>query len=152
MSENNVDKPFWITEAEFESHGGSLSEIDWASRVVKSFVKAFSFGAEKIFYVGLENSPGDEQTWLINKENKQVMYFAFQTMIEQIDLFESVETVAADQYKFTVDDSIVYVMWGSGELPSEVIGTVEVTDIRGNTVSMDATEVVLTDDPLFIRI
>lgn len=137
LEENDIEKPFWVTEAvlvakEFDKKEFTAEE--WAEQSVKSFVTAFAGGAEKIFYVGLEAAPGQEETWLLKGDQKQPPFYAFQTMISKLDYFTAAEKIAEGQFKFTVDGETVYVLW-QGEVPSEVNDDVRVIDIYGNEVS-----------------
>ena len=159
LKENNISKPFWITEVELLANPLNLNNptsSDWAKIIVKIFVKAFAGGADKLFYIGLEECPGDEGSWLIKEPwlrgvKKQAPYYAFQTMVNKIDYFDSVEKLDDDQYKFTIDDKIVYVLWGSGDIPSEITGEVIVTSINGDEQTLDASEVELSDSPIFLE-
>ena len=155
LIENDIDVSFWITEAEFiaRSFGAdSYNDEEWAAILVKSYIRAFSNGAEKIFYVGLEQSPGDEGSWLIKGSDKQASFYSFQTMIDKIDYFSSIETLVDNQYKIMVDNTIVYVLWGTDDISDEITGDVAITDIKGNIHTMDASEIVLSEDPVFVEI
>ncbi len=55
------------------------------------------------------------------------------------------------QYKFISNSNIVYVLWGSAEIPSEISGQIKVTDIYGESKEMEATNLTLTDAPVFIE-
>jgi hypothetical protein len=57
--------------------------------------------------------------------------------------------VNACQYKFTVNSSCVYVLWGNASLPLE--GEVKVTDIYGNERVVRAEEVKLNDTPIYVE-
>lgn len=56
------------------------------------------------------------------------------------------------QYKITKGDSIVYVLWGNAALPTEITGTVEVTDIYGSSETKSASEITLNTSPVFVEI
>lgn len=155
MTEKNINKNLWMTELEFEAAAagmeGATSE-EWAAYIIEQYVYAFSQDIKKIFYVGLDNSPGDEETWLIDKNgNKQYMFYAFQTMVDKIDYFTEVDQLKANQYKFKVDDQWVYVLWGNGNPSNEISGIVDVTDLAGTITQMDISELDLTDSPVFVE-
>ncbi|MFQ5816208.1 MAG: hypothetical protein ACE5G7_06900 [Candidatus Hydrothermarchaeaceae archaeon] len=165
LNKNGVSKPMWMPELEFAARGlgrDRISEDEWAEILVKTFVYAFGEGEDKLFYVGLDLSPGDPESWFLYVEKsgytgemgpkkKQAPFYAFRTMVEKIDYFTEVEKMAVGQYKFTVDGASVYVLWGSGSLPQEIAGKVRVTDINGNEKDVDASSVVLTGSPIFVE-
>ena len=51
-----------------------------------------------------------------------------------------------------VNSKPVYVLWGSGDVPDDITGTVKVTDVKGLETEMDAESIVLTDSPIFVEI
>lgn len=189
MDELDLDKPVWVTEIQyakstafFQARGivpdeeseinptglNGLSEDEWSALLVRSFVEAFGRGADKLFYLGLDNStPTEEASLLVRCEAKpgavrgdpfdpalcqrQKPFYAFKTMVEKLDYFDSVEKLAEGQYRFTVDGGNVYVLWGSGPLPYELSGSVTLTDIYGMQKEVGAKDVVLTDTPVFVE-
>ena len=78
-------------------------------------------------------------------------YYALETLIEKIDCFTSVEKLADGRYKFVVENRPVYVLWGAGSVPSEITGTITVTDIYGSEALLDASQITLSDSPIFIE-
>ena len=168
LKENNIKKPLWMPEIQFSAWGlekEKLSQEEWADFLVRTFVYAFGEGEEKLFYVGLDPSPGDSESWLLYAEEKkagfkkemgektkQAPYYAFETMVSKIDYFTLVEKLNEGQYKFTVNEKSVYVLWGDGNIPEEIKGTVKITDIKGNGKEADASSIVLTESPIFIEI
>lgn len=154
LKSHNLSKPIWITEAQYgKGRGGIYDKEDFAKLLIKSFVSAFGNGAEKIFYVGLSTpTPGHPHAALITQRGqKNPVYYSFKTLVEKIDYFESVERLAEDQYKFTIADRVVYVLWGSGNVPSEITGLVKVTDIKGDEKEILARSIALTDSPIFVE-
>jgi len=156
LMEHNISKKFWITEAQLSGMDSKDqqddSSSDWPSYIVKTFIQAFANGTDKIFYVGLEQAPGDSSSWLIKNDIKQDTFYAFQTMVDQIDYFDSVEMLTTHQYKFLIDNETVYVCWSDGQLTSKITGNVTVTDLMGNDEELNANDIVLTDEPIFIRL
>ena len=65
--------------------------------------------------------------------------------------FSAVQKLADGQYKFTVNNKPVYVLWGTGSVPPEITGTVTRTDISGNEQQMDASGITLSDSPIFVE-
>ncbi|NOX71961.1 MAG: hypothetical protein GXO64_04680 [Candidatus Micrarchaeota archaeon] len=155
MKKNGIEnKEHWITEAEFEAHmfgKDMMTPDEWSEAVTKSFVEAFAKGIDKIFYVGLDESPGDPESWLIGPgSKKQQIFYAFETMISKIDYFTAAEKVNEGQYKFIVDEKPVYVLW-SGSIPEEITGTVIVTDLSGNKKTMNASDLALSGNVAFVQ-
>ncbi len=62
----------------------------------------------------------------------------------------SAKTVVG-QYKFKLGNRTIYVLWGNAPLPEEIKGPVRVTDIYGNERTIDASEVELTDFPVYVE-
>lgn len=120
--------------------------------MIKTFVQAFGTGADKIFYIGLEESPSDPEAWLIKDLEKQETYQAFKTMASKIDYFSSVEKLGERQYKFVVNNNPVYVLWGTGNVPTEIRGMIKVTDIHGSEMLLDASQITLSDSQIFIEV
>ncbi len=60
-------------------------------------------------------------------------------------------TSTLGQYKFVNGDEVVYAMWGAADLPEEITGEITVTDINGVEKTMDASELTLTDTPVFVE-
>ena len=54
------------------------------------------------------------------------------------------------QYKFISGSEAVYVLWG-GEVPPEISGKVKVTDIYGKSQQIQAENLTLTDEPIFVE-
>ena len=148
----NLTKSIWITEAQY-GRGGEVSGEEFDKLLIKSYASAFGNGAEKIFYVGLHTpTPGHPDAALIAQWNqKNPIYYSFKTLVEKIDYFESAEQLAENQYKFTVADKLVYILWGTSAIPSEIAGVVKVTDIKGDEKEMDALSIALTDSPIFLE-
>lgn len=155
LEENSINKSFWTTEAELSSHsihGESPSEEAFAKVIIKSYVEAFASGSEKVFYVGLERCPGDEESWLIgHSDQKQTPYHAYKTMVGKIDYFDSAEKLDEGQFKFTIDSKVVYVLWGANNIPEEITGTVKKTEIDGPETTIESAEISLDDIPVFIE-
>ncbi|GAG26626.1 unnamed protein product, partial [marine sediment metagenome] len=88
-------------------------------------------------------------------------------LVAKVNSFDSIETLEEEytesdvehegasstigQYKFMKGDSVVYVLWGKDDLPSEISGRVKVTDIYGEAREMDASDIELTRDVIFVE-
>ncbi|QWR76469.1 glycoside hydrolase family 44 protein [Candidatus Magnetomonas plexicatena] len=87
-----------------------------AQQLVKGYVKIFNNGTDKIFYTYymMQN-----QGLVAIDGVKRPAFYALRLLIQKIDYFTSVTTVAPHDnvnyfaYKFTVSDKPVYVIWSS---------------------------------------
>ncbi len=158
MQQYGIDS-FWLTEVQVASgtvNGQTLSEEEQARFIFKGYVRAFANGAQKIFYtvyqVGVDAEERAQGAALITAEGrKKPAWYALHTLVQKLDGFTAVETLAEGQYKFTVDQKAVYVLWGSGDIPEEISGLVKVTTYTGDTYSTPARDLVLGEDPLVVE-
>jgi hypothetical protein len=149
LDQQGIDKPFWITEVELGSmdpEKESSGELDMSDALITNFVQAFASGAEKIFHPGLVTSSSKSEP------GKETIYNAFQTIVKKLDYFDHVEQLDDGQYKFTIENDVVYVLWGGNDIPDEITGQVRVTDSIGSETLMQAADVVLSESPVFIEI
>lgn len=141
----------------------------WSAELVRQFVSAFGEGTDKLFYMGLDNAtPTLDAARLINcaeviggelEEDRLQMsgcvrqkpFFAYRTMIDKLDYFDTVEKIAPGQYRFTVDGKPVYVLWGEGPVPAAIKDRVMVTDIYGVSTEADAGSIRLSGVPIYIE-
>ena len=167
IAELGLNKPVWVTEIQFAQSRRSGADPGqtqdyWSTVLVKEYVEAFGRGADKLFYLGLDNAtPTAESALLVNcatsiggelEEDhlllsdcqKQKPYYAFATMVDKLDYFDSARKLAEGQYRFTVGDRAVYVLWGSQPPPPEITGTVRMTDLYGSESMVDAGSIELT--------
>ncbi|MEW6592777.1 MAG: fibronectin type III domain-containing protein [Candidatus Hadarchaeota archaeon] len=155
-------KPIWLTESQFTGMLGPHEDItqeEAARRMVRSYVYAFAKGFTKVSPSELTEMPywdsnsGLAWSALVDRNgDKRPSYYAYQTLIAKLDYFTEVEELAQYQYKFTVDNRPVYVLWGTGTVPSEITGTVTVTNISGNEQQMNASEITLSNNPIYVEI
>ena len=169
------DKPKWVTEIQFEqtndlSGSSSLSSEEYAKIMSKYFVYALVHGYEKLFVVNSKypipedpHAPWTDASAMIDSNDEKTrVYHTVQTVASKLNQFTDVEIIREElfrdnhrvksgQYKFTVDEKPVYVLWGEGDLPVELEGMVVVTDIKGNTQRMNADAVTVTDAPIFVE-
>ena len=149
LDEQGINKPFWITEVELgtmDPEKEKYLDEDISEMLVTNFVQAFESGAEKIFHPGIMKSSKKSEP------GKEDLYNALQTIVDKLDYFESVEKLNEGQYKFTMDDNVVYVLWGENTIPQEIIGQVIMTDVSGFETILDITEISISDSPVFIEI
>lgn len=55
------------------------------------------------------------------------------------------------QYKIISENKTIYVLWGEAALPSEISGQSKVTDIYGTTTTMPASQIKLSNSPIFVE-
>ncbi len=61
-------------------------------------------------------------------------------------------TCTLGQYKFISGSNAVYVLWGEAEVPTEITGKIKVTDIYGDSQQIQAENLTLDDQPVFVEI
>ncbi|MEK7816706.1 MAG: hypothetical protein AAB281_00460 [Actinomycetota bacterium] len=204
MTEFGIDKPVWVTEIMFAINrsfrmapmpgpdtsdpaflepGGATSTLrdltqdEWAAVMVKSFVAAYGRGADKLFYMALDNATPaelssllvycsekkgeekDEDHFYLAGCQRQKSFFAYKTLVEKIDYFDAVDVLAETanvlaegRYRFSIGDRTTYVLWGSGPLPAEIKGRIKLTDIYGSQSEVDAAGVALSGTPVYVEI
>jgi len=160
LSKYGIDKPIWVTEAQYDmgeiSGVGYVSSEEHAQTLVKSYVVAFAWGADNIFYTFFRayppHPPQLKRTALID-ENDEIRpaYYALKTLIQKLNKFTSAEKLAEDQYKFIVEGKVIYVLWDSGEIPEEITGEVLVTDIYGKETTTNCSAITLGESPIFVE-
>ena len=160
LLENHGLENYWVTEVQIASGqflGRYVSEEEQAKLIVKGYVGAFGNGASKAFYTFYKAEPG---MWmeefkgaaLIDETGREKpAYHAMRTMMGKLDYFTSVQKLSSGQYKFIVGGKPVYVLWGAGNVPSEITGTVTVTDISGSAQQMQASQITLSDSPIYVE-
>jgi hypothetical protein len=154
LDENGIDKPFWITEVELGSMDRDKEEIpeeNMSNSLITNFVHAFASGAEKIFYPDIMMSSDDKEPNKKSEPEKESTHFAFQTIVDKIDYFVSVEILDDGQYKFILENKSVYVLWGENNISDEIVGQVRVTDVSGVETIINSTDLVLSESPVFVE-
>jgi hypothetical protein len=84
--------------------------------------------------------------------DKESTYNALKTLVDKIDYFDRCEILSEGQFKFSVEDDVVYVLWGEDNISEEIKGQVILTDITGSETTLDSSEITLNDSPVFIEI
>ena len=147
------DKPIWSTEFGPLNPQNQICEIpgDIGDTLIKSYVSALNAGFEKLFW-RVSECP----SWITNKDGEETAtYYAYQTLINKLEGFSSLEKLDDEQYKFSFSDkNPVYILWcstGSCSLPLEISGMIKVTDYLGNEIEKDANQIVLTESPVFVE-
>jgi hypothetical protein len=177
LSSYGIDKPLWVTEAEYrigryvlnpETTDRDISPEEHGQILAKGYVTAFSYEVDKILYDWFRAPlAGDkrypyfppealaqfQRTALIDENGvKRPAYYAMVTMMRKLEYFTSAEKFSEGRFRFTVGGKNVYVMWGSGALPEEVIGELIVTDIYGKETKTNSSAINLTQNLVFVEI
>lgn len=141
-----------------QTAGGSMERQ--AQDLIKLNTLMFAEGYDKIFWYLVDTDYGGGGIFLYNaliEENNTVKpaFYAYKTMISKVDYFINVSKLADGQYKYNFTDrDPVYILWcGSGNcsLPLEISGQVNVTDYIGNETTTDASQINLTESPIFVQ-
>lgn len=171
----DVNKPMWITEtATLIGVKQAVNQEQMAKEVIKRYVRAFGEGVEKVFWYLFVGSPTATEDPAYGSNSKilglgwdfpknsgkgtkfhpRQAYDAYKLMASKLAGFTSVKKISDTQYEFTVNGKSVYVLWadtGISTLPSDLKGTVKVTDYLGNKETKLASEIVLTESPIFVE-
>jgi hypothetical protein len=151
-----------------------------ARGVVKRYAQALGDGVDKVFWYSFAALPTVEEDpsgagckeptdflmgglgWVFPKGrglptdefHPRSALSAYKTISSKLSGFGSVTRLSETQYKFSVNGKSVYVLWsdgGNSSLPAEVSGEVKVTDYSGHEETRQASEVILTEDPIFLE-
>jgi hypothetical protein len=119
-------------------------------------VISFGNGADKVFYTVYQVDPFApdmfKRSALIDPNGqKRPAYFALKTLVKKIEFFTQAQKISDGKYRFIVNGQPVYVLWGTGSLPSEISGKVKVTDLYGKETILDAPQIKLTDSPIYVE-
>ena len=92
------------------------------------------------------------------------VYLNLVSMVNQFDKIEVLQEKFAEnpeerdgattqviQYKIISGNKTIYVLWGETSLPAEISGQVKVTDIYGVSTTMPASQIKLSDSPIFVE-
>jgi hypothetical protein len=174
MDDNAIQgKPVWVTEVQYQqSHQTQdYTNEDFARILACSYIFALANGVDKLFYVNIKmpskigggGPPFDERSALITDSGeKSALFYAHLTLAKILGEFSQDDTVEIisqsvgdwyieeGQYRFIIDGTTIYALWGSGTLPAEITGEVRVIDITGTETQTDAASVSLSDSPIFI--
>jgi len=159
LARYQIKKPVWITEVQIQGGPGAaepyFTEEQAASEMVKAYVRAFGVGIERIFYTVIKESPlfpaiMNRAALIDSAGRKRALYYSMKTMISQLKAFESVKVLSPGTYKFNTPGKPVYVLWGSGGVPSEITGVVKVVGIDGIPAIRGALSIALSRDPIFV--
>ena len=168
-----TNKEEWIIQTSLPNE---LSEMEYAKESLKVFVYFFSLGFDRIYYDQIYDFGSQSELFgsrgLVTKAGtKKEVYSSFKTMVNKLDSFISITTISDCnaprgskvkkgpdgncQYRFNFKDkNPVYVLWcdsNNCHVPSEISGTVKVTNYLGKELVDDANNIVFSRSPIFIE-
>jgi hypothetical protein len=176
LDDNGITgKPIWVTEVQYQqSHQTQdYNNEDFAGILARSYIFALANGVDNLLYVNLKmppkfgggGPPFDERSALITDDGgKSALFHAHATIagiLGDLSADDTVETIRErvggwhideGQYRFIINGTTIYALWGSGAVPPEITGQVRVIDITGAETVMDAGSITLTDSPVFVII
>ncbi len=129
----SMGKPVWITDVSYLG-----DEETQAKDLFRGYINTLGKGAQKIFYDKWRITGGgkEELAALNTQTDKRKSYFALKTIIDKISVFTSAEKISGG-YKFQRAEGKklknTYAFLSAGELPSDLQGTIAVTDYNGTT-------------------
>lgn len=175
MSEYGMDKDLWVTEIAtscFVKNSAGKREYNeeaHAKSLIKLLTVTFYNDIDRFFWFGLVSIqapvPTDLTGWCVSlavEPSKgsgdyhiREAHNSMAVLANKVDYFTSVEKITNTQYKFNVNGKDVYVLWcdsGTCSLPSEIIGTVTVTDYLGDEETGNANQIMLNESPVFVEV
>jgi hypothetical protein len=171
----DTDKEEWIIQSSMAMARSELDDDERAIETIKLFTYFFSLGFDRIYYEQIfvfDSSSIWGTNGLITMEGtKKEIYYSLKTMVDKLEGFTTVTTISACDtpqddriesgpggicyYKFNFENkNPVYVLWCDSEscsLPSEITGTVKITDYLGDEKTIDADQIILTETPIFVE-
>ena len=142
-----------------QNAGGSLTKQ--ALDLIKYNTLLFAEGYSKIYWFLMDTEYGMGEIFLHNgliddvDNSRKPAFYSYKTMINKVGHFTSITKLAEGQYKYTFSSKDpVYVLWcdsGTCTLPSEIGGTVKVTDYLGNEAIKNTNQITLTESPVFVE-
>ncbi len=140
------EKPVWLTEfgalVEFGGQFLALPEAEAGAWYVRFYTAGMAAGASRFF---------SDSAAFIGEEGKRLLPFYVNKLLEEkLRGLTQATKIAQGQYLFQVAGKTVFVLWAG--VPSGLAGTVEVTDLYGNSSTLDASQVVPSElSPLIVE-
>lgn len=112
----NIDKPFWLAENEYNygKFDKTGDPANAAQDIVKSHVRAFAAGVDKIFFISISTEAGPPKTPSMKDRfaGDQNAIDAYTEMIAYLDYFEKAKKMEDGKYWFYMPNtSVVEVTW-----------------------------------------
>jgi hypothetical protein len=175
LTSNGIQgKPIWVTEVQYQQSRQTkgYTNEDFAKILARSYIFALANGVDKLFYVNIQMPPvydanipfGEESALFSNDGDQNSLFQAHATIAGLLGNLKSGDTVEViservgswyieeGHYKFNIDGKTVFALFGGGKVPAEISGQITVLDIDGVETMMEASEVRLSDSPIFIII
>ncbi len=175
LTSNGIQgKPIWVTEVQYQQSRQTkgYTNEDFAKILARSYIFALANGVDKLFYVNTQMPPvydanipfGEESALFSNDGDQNSLFQAHATIAGLLGNLKSGDTVEVlservgswyieeGHYKFNIDGKTVFALFGGGKVPAEISGQITVLDIDGVETMMEASEVRLSDSPIFIII
>jgi hypothetical protein len=168
------DKPIWVTEVQFGDLTKGPDDLEeFETLMVRASVFSLAQGADKLFYIENWTHWDDEDGDMKKKFDSEEFadnstHKVYLNLVDKVNEFDEIVIIKEEyeeserdhegassqvgQYKFVNGDSVVYVLWGDEVVPSEISGKVTVTDIYGDSVNVNAVDIVLSDVPVFVEL
>jgi len=158
LTAHGVDVPLWLDETGDRSLDGAAQ----ASQAVKLLIHGASTGVCRVNLHGLWDI-GENDHWgvLENTPSGQVpvrkpSFAAFQTFLAKVGSNQGVVFLGPGRYLALLPEGkSVYVLWAEGpntEVGGLMRGPVRVTTVRQEETTMDATDLKLTAEPVFVEL
>jgi len=173
LSRNGAsDKPFWVTEVQIEDRRNKMSPDWYAASLARSYIFALANGASKLFYVNLrlpphlppeeDGGPGfsDLSALVDSSGARGPLFYAHHTIASRLDEVQTVQiisqtlrgrTIPEARYRFSTENGLIWALWGSGQLPPELNGTLRVIDMSGGEHILPSDSVRLTTSPILVE-
>ena len=175
---NVGDKPIFITEVQFGDLATKPADLKkFEILMAKSTAFSLALGADKLFYIDnwlfwdktADKTNKDEKQTKKTKDNPALSgstHKVYLNLIKQLNNFDKVDcaqnkytegpttqgaTSEIFQCKFTFENKYVYVLWGKAPIPADITGQIKVTDIYGVTKQIQASELQLSSEPVFVE-
>jgi len=157
LARHSIHAPLWLDETGDRSLDGTVQ----ASQIVKLLIHAASIGVRRVNLHGLWDI-GENDHWgvLENTPSGQVpvrkpSFTAFRTFLMKLGGNRSVTFLGPGRYLALLPKGeSIYVLWAEApntEVAGLVCGPVRVTDLRQEEKTMDAGDLELTPEPVFVE-
>jgi hypothetical protein len=157
LARHGLRMPLWITEL----GDNSSDETIQADRIVEYAIHAASVGVERVYIFGMADYGGKNHWGLLQDTPsgqplvRKRSFVAYKTLLSKISDNQRVDFLGPGRYRvFRKGEPNVYVLWAAGEstsAPYFLHGQLRVTDLTGQTRSMDAAQFKLDVHPVLVE-